>query len=250
MIRAPAGDAPLDGVDQAAAGEYVGRDLEAMDFAERYHRWILSEFSPFLSGDVAEVGAGSGAFSEMLLELPELRRLTAVEPSARMYSILARRIGSNPRAELHRAFFGDVAPAGALDAVLYVNVLEHVPDDAAELATAHAALRPGGHLCVFVPALRWLYSPFDAAIGHHRRYHRADLLRTVEDAGFSVLRCSYFDAAGILPWLVAFRLLHRTLASGQVRLYDRLVVPVARRVERIVSPPIGKNLLLVAAKCR
>jgi SAM-dependent methyltransferase len=229
-------------------GEYAGRDLEAMDFAERYHRWILSEFRPFVRGEVAEVGAGSGAFSRMLLELPEVRRLAAVEPSGRMHALLEQRIAGDPRAEAHRAFFAEVAPRSALDAILYVNVLEHVEDDAGELAVAAAALRPGGHLCVFVPALRWLYSPFDAAIGHHRRYHRGELVEKVRAAGLSVVRCRYFDAAGILPWLVAFRLLRRTLGGGQVRLYDRLVVPLAAPLERLVAPPLGKNLLLVARK--
>lgn len=228
--------------------DYAGHDLEAMDCAERYHRWILSEFLPFVRGDVAEVGAGSGAFSEMLLELSEVRRLVAVEPSERMCSLLAQRLGCERRAEVHRAFFRDVAAPEELDTLLYVNVMEHIEDDAGELEAAYAGLRPGGHLCIFVPALRWLYGTVDGMVGHWRRYHRPELMDRVQKAGFSVLRCRYFDAAGVIPWFVVFCVLGRSLRGGQVQMYDRLVVPLAQRLEGLFPPPLGKNLLLVARK--
>jgi hypothetical protein len=47
---------------------YFGKDLEAMSFANNYHRWILSEFLPYLGSSVAEVGAGTGSFSSLILE--------------------------------------------------------------------------------------------------------------------------------------------------------------------------------------
>ena len=70
----------------AKAVTYVGKDLEAMDFAENYHRWILSEFSPYLGRRIVEVGAGTGGFSKLLLAAkPD--QLTLVEPS-RMFDEL------------------------------------------------------------------------------------------------------------------------------------------------------------------
>jgi hypothetical protein len=50
--------------------KYEGKDLEAMTFARNYHKWILDKFKSFLGKKVAEVGAGSGSFSELLLTLP------------------------------------------------------------------------------------------------------------------------------------------------------------------------------------
>jgi SAM-dependent methyltransferase len=228
---------------------YEGRDLEAMSFARNYHRWIVDEIAPYLGGTVAEVGAGSGNLSELLLG-EKIERLVAVEPSAEMYPLLARRLEGEARAEAHRGVFADVAPRleGALDSVVYVNVLEHVADDAGELALVRRALRPGGHVAVFVPALQWLYSDFDASIGHHRRYHRRPLRSLLESAGFRVARLHYFDAAGILPWLVFFRLLRRKLAAGDVGAYDRVAVPLVRAVETRLRPPLGKNLLAIGRK--
>src|SRR4051812_30371942 len=47
---------------------YPGRELESMVFAANYHRWILDIFRPYLGKRIVEVGAGSGSFSELLLE--------------------------------------------------------------------------------------------------------------------------------------------------------------------------------------
>src|SRR5690606_34417870 len=117
-----------------------------------------------------------------------------------------------------------------------------------ELARAREHLAPGGHLLVFVPALQWLMSRFDREIGHVRRYSMGQLRERAEGAGFRVVRARYFDGAGVLPWFLNFVVLRRGLGGGSVSLYDRLVVPPMRRVEGLIAPIVGKNLLMVARK--
>jgi hypothetical protein len=51
-------------------------------------------------------------------------------------------------------------------------VIEHIEDSTAELRRAVDLLAPGGHLLILVPAFNYLYSPFDKAIGHFRRYDK------------------------------------------------------------------------------
>jgi 16S rRNA A1518/A1519 N6-dimethyltransferase RsmA/KsgA/DIM1 with predicted DNA glycosylase/AP lyase activity len=74
------------------AGEviYPGRDLESMAFAYKYHQWILELFKPYLGQRLVEVGAGSGSFSGLLVELPT-ESLTLVEPSREMYPAFKKR---------------------------------------------------------------------------------------------------------------------------------------------------------------
>lgn len=227
--------------------QYFGKDLEAMSFARNYHEWVLAELSPYLGRTVAEVGAGVGSFSAMLLDT-DIVSLHAFEPSQNMYPALADALASDPRAKAVNGFFEPATAGQRFDSVLYVNVLEHIEDDAAELANAREALNPGGHLLIFVPALSWLYSDLDRQVGHFRRYERKALRALVEQAGFSVVTESYFDIAGVLPWYVNFVLLKNTIGGASVSLYDRLVVPVMRRVERMIRPPIGKNVVLVARR--
>ena len=228
---------------------YFGRDLEAMSFAVNYHRWIAGQLRPFLGRRVVEAGAGSGNFTEMLLEAgPE--HITALEPSENMFPLLRRRWEGDDRVTCMQSFFGDAAPklAGNCDSVVYVNVMEHVEDDAGELRMAWEALPAGGHVCIYVPALPALFSAFDRAVGHHRRYTRATLRERLLGAGFEISRLTYCDFLGIVPWYLAFTLGGKILQGGHVSTYDRWVVPLACRLEGLVPPPIGKNLLAIGRK--
>lgn len=228
------------------ANTYPGKELEALSVAVNYHRWIVDEIEPFLGETVAEVGAGVGSVSQLLLE-KDVARLLAFEPSSNLYPLLEKNLAAEKRVRTINDFFSPRYESG-LDSVLYINVLEHIEDDRTELGRALAALRPGGHLVIFVPALAWLYSEFDRQIGHYRRYTKSELCRVVEEAGFSVTKVRYFDVAGIIPWYVNFVLMRNSIGSRSVSLYDRLVVPVMRVAERLIAPPLGKNVLLVARK--
>lgn len=89
-------------------------------------------------------------------------------------------------------------------------------------------------------------SNFDRQLGHFRRYRRKPLRAMLERAGFVVERAHYMDFPGIVPWFVAMRLLRGGLNPRAVSAYDKLVVPIARRIESWVRPPLGKNLLAIA----
>jgi SAM-dependent methyltransferase len=232
---------------RAELPQYFGKDLEAMSFAANYHQWILEELRPYLGKSVAEIGAGVGSFSRLILSCP-VEHLTSYEPSANMFPILNEFVKSDPRATAINGFFGQSAEADCFDSVIYVNVLEHVEDDQGELQKMRKAVRTGGHVLIFVPALSWLYSNLDRQVGHFRRYHRPQLRSLVQAAGLDVMSIRYFDFAGILPWYVNFVLLKNDIGGGSVAAYDKIVVPVAKWLERIISPPIGKNLLVVAKK--
>jgi SAM-dependent methyltransferase len=164
-----------------------------------------------------------------------------------MFPALSTALAGESRAHVVNDFFG-TGEIADLDAVVYVNVLEHVEYEHAELAGAFDRLRPGGHLLLFVPALSWLYSDLDRRLGHFRRYTRAGLNDLVSTSGFTVVKSRYFDLAGILPWYVNFVLLRNEMDARGVAVYDRAIVPIMRPLERLIRPPIGKNVLLVARK--
>ena len=93
--------------------------------------------------------------------------------------------------------------------MVYVNVLEHIENDKQELFYINQSLKTGGYVCIFVPALAWLYSDFDASIGHYRRYYKKQLIDLVEKAGFEIVKISYFDIMGIIPWFIFLRFLRK-----------------------------------------
>lgn len=226
---------------------YSGKDLEAMFFAINYHEWIIAEFYPYLGSLVAEVGAGKGDLSRLLLETG-IKSLKAFEPSQNMYQRLGEVLRQDNRAEAINGFLASASAEENYDSVLYVNVLEHIEDDVSELAIAYEALKLNGHLLIFAPALPWLYSDLDKKVGHLRRYDKKDLVNLVQGTGFKIVKIRYFDIVGIIPWYLNFVLLKNSMNGSGVSLYDRFIVPPMRFLESRVPPPVGKNVLLIAKK--
>ena len=110
--------------------QYFGKDLEAMSFANNYHQWIVDEFRRYLGDTVAEVGAGTGNFSTLLVAAG-IKRLFAFEPSTNMYPLLKDKLRARDNVEIINAFYEEKAIEfeNFFDSVLYVNVLEHIEDD-------------------------------------------------------------------------------------------------------------------------
>ncbi len=230
--------------------QYFGHDLEVMSFAHNYHQWIFDEFRPFLGNHLLEVGAGTGDFSQLLLQSEPLS-LTVVEPSANMFPLLEKKLKNELQTIKLQAFFGDIYQSLVLqpDTIIYVNVLEHIGEDKLELTYIYETLPIDGHVCLFVPALQWLYGTADENLGHFRRYSKKSLESLVQEVGFTLVKSRYFDIIGILPWWILFCLLKRqAVNAGQISMYDKIVIPLMRKIENKISVPIGKNILMIGKK--
>ena len=233
---------------------YAGSELDLFKKARNWKAYWRARIAEFVRGEVLEVGAGIGANTLALAGLA-YERWTCLEPDA----VLAARIELPPGGR-HKTVVGTVADLSAdtkfkavlYDTILYIDVLEHIEDDRGEMARAAARLKPGGALIVMVPAHPFLFTPFDAAIGHFRRYTRASLLATSRTAAPETLRTEklvYLDAAGLLASAG-----HRVLLRGamptewQILIWDRLLVPVSRLIDPIFAGRVGKNVLGVWRK--
>jgi SAM-dependent methyltransferase len=220
--------------------KYAGSELDLFEKARNWKAYWRSEIAGFVRGQVLEVGAGIGANTLTLAGL-DYERWTCLEPDA----ALAARIALPPGGR-HVAAAGtidDLPTDAKFDAILYIDVLEHIEDDHAEMARAAARLAPGGALIVLAPAHPFLFTPFDAAIGHFRRYTRASL-RQAAPATLSLEKLVYLDAAGMLA-SAGNRLLLRSAmpTERQILTWDRLLVPVSRVIDPIFAGRVGKSVL-------
>jgi SAM-dependent methyltransferase len=230
----------------AAADEELASTLHSLDGARNYADWLISLIRPHVSGRLLEVGAGHGTFSE---QLAELGALVASEPSPRSVALLRERLADRLDIEVVE---GDLTTATAdrrFDGIVLLNVLEHIEDDDEALGLIRDGLEPGGRVALLVPAFEALYSRFDAAVGHQRRYRLPELVAKVESAGLRIVEARYVNSAGFFAWLATARLLKLTpTRSVLATTYDRLVVPLVRAAESKVEPPFGQSCFVVAER--
>jgi 2-polyprenyl-3-methyl-5-hydroxy-6-metoxy-1,4-benzoquinol methylase len=221
--------------------KYAGSELELFEKARNWKAYWRAAIADFVRGDVLEVGAGIGANTLTLAGL-KYDRWTCLEPDA----ALAARIVLPPGGR-HYVVAGTIEnlqPEAKFDAILYIDVLEHIEDDRAEIARATARLKSGGTLIVLAPAHPFLFTPFDAAIGHFRRYTRASLQATLRLETFV-----YLDAAGLLASAANRLLLRRSMPKAwQILAWDRFLVPVSRVIDPLLAGRVGKSVLAIWRK--
>jgi SAM-dependent methyltransferase len=238
----------------------VERDFYSEYFeVEDRHWWfvgrrviLLSILEQRLAGHrrlrVLDFGCGTGTMAQHLARYGDVEAVDA-DPDAVDF---CRRRGLARVTHLSGVTlpFGD----GHFDVVTAFDVLEHIEDDVAALTELRRVLRPHGTLLCAVPAFPFLWGPQDEISHHFRRYKRADLRRRLQDAGFRVLRASYFNTL-LFPMIAAIRVGRRALPEASELKSDfriglrsvnaalaRLFAAESRVIER-ADLPFGVSLL-------
>ena len=221
-------------------------EFSALSEAKNYRAALIKEFGLVLTGNVLEVGAGIGQITEVVRSQPAVQKVMGVEPDGAFLEHFRKRL---PDVALIQGTADAVNPETRWNAVICVNVLEHIEADERELSTYYRLLSSAkGHLCLFVPARPEIYAPIDKDFGHFRRYTRPELQRKLTTAGFEIIRLNYFNAVGYFAWWLNFCVLKkRAFEVGAVRLFDRVIFPIVFNWEsRVLRPPFGQSLIAIA----
>jgi 2-polyprenyl-3-methyl-5-hydroxy-6-metoxy-1,4-benzoquinol methylase len=234
------------GADESTASA-VHEDLHVLGGASRFADWMFSLFRDDARGKVAEIGSGIGTFTALLLDAGA-ERVVAVEPDERCLRDLDRRFGADSRVEIIRAEFPtELVERNSFDFVLCQNVLEHIEDDFATVASMAALLKPGGMLGLLVPAGPRLEGRLDREYGHARRYTQDRLRTVVEVAGLEIEELHHFNALGVPGWILANRRRSGRVGGRMLKLYDALL-PLWRPIEEALEPKIGLSLVVRARR--
>jgi 2-polyprenyl-3-methyl-5-hydroxy-6-metoxy-1,4-benzoquinol methylase len=221
--------------------------LEVLASAKNYNRWILESFQHVIGDRVLEIGCGTGTFTRMLLD--RASHVTAMDVNPGYTEIVRTEVEAPPGKTLEvrcENFMQTWETLGSFDAIVMLNVLEHIGDDAFALETLRKLLKPEGRLVLLVPALPVLYSDYDQSIHHYRRYTRETLTGVLEQSGMRLEKIQYFNLLGILGWWWNFKMCRKLeMDMTSVGLFEKLV-PMLRAVEETVSPPIGLSLVAIA----
>lgn len=219
---------------------YAGSELELFEKARNWKAYWRAQIAEFVRGEVLEVGAGIGANTLTLADLT-YQRWTCLEPDAVLVARIKLPLGG--RHQRAAGTIEDLSADARFDAILYIDVLEHIEDDRAEMARAAARLKPSGALILLAPAHPFLFTPFDRIIGHFRRYTRASL-RQAAPANLSLEKLIYLDAVGLLA-SIANRLMQRRSLPRvwQILVWDRMAVPLSRFIDPWLGRRVGKSVL-------
>lgn len=226
---------------------YIGQELSIFALAVNWKRYYSAHIRPHLTGDVLEVGAGLGA-NTRFLKSRDLSSWTCLEPDPALADQVRAAFMKDSRladCAVETTTTKSLGNDRRFDAILYLDVLEHIEDDRAELDRAARLLRLRGKIVVLAPAHQWLFTAFDSAIGHYRRYDRRSL-RALTPHGCRLISLSYLDSVGMLASLVNRLFLRQPMPKkAQILLWDRAFVRLSRILDKVSFHTVGKSLLAV-----
>ena len=231
---------------------YVGSELDTFSLARNWKRYWSLVLAPYVSGTVLEVGAGIGANIPYLIN-GRVTSLVGLEPDRE----LARRVerdrnlatsGLCTSIEIRLGGLSDLPVDERYDTIVYIDVLEHIARDGDEVRAAAARLRSGGHLVVLAPAFQALFSEFDRAVGHCRRYTAATLTALTPET-LEVIDTRYLDSLGACLSAANRLVLRRSMpTTANILFWDRYVVPASRVFDHALGRFVGRSVVCIWKK--
>ena len=257
--------------DAAYMGGYDPSFFEQLAQVEDRHFWfrarnrLIFELSRQISRElrpgylVLEVGCGTGNVLRVLRQACPDAMVVGLELWFDGLRYAQRRsAGSLVQGDVRNCPFGK-----QFDLVGMFDVLEHLPEEQETLRSLWTLLAPGGRLLLTVPAHQFLWSYFDEAAHHCRRYAADEIREKLMEAGFEVEFLSQFMAS-IFPIVWAFRKLSglrsnagraKTLADEEFRVVP-IVNPILTALLNLEARwlagghrlPLGTSLVVVARR--
>jgi SAM-dependent methyltransferase len=141
--------------------------------------------------------------------------------------------------------------------IIAADVLEHLDNDINGIHSLYHALENGGTLILTVPAFHFLWGIQDIVAGHKRRYTKQEILNKLRNAGFKILRSSYFNFFLFFPILLIRRTIHllglrieseNEINSPFVNFFLQAIFSLEPYILKYFSFPFGVSIFCIAIK--
>ncbi len=215
--------------------------------------WIARTRPPAPTDTLLDCGAGTGIFAQ---EMETQCRVLVLDDHEEALRLLRTKF----RPDQILSLAGDRVPLpdASLEYVTALDVLEHVPDDAAVVRGFHRLLKPGGLAVVTVPASMALWSDWDEVLHHYRRYSRPQLRALFPPEQWELVHLNYTNVVAFpAVWLLRRWRKWFPAPAGAARAEDKLPGASVNGLLRalFVGPafwrvpfPFGVSLVLVARR--
>jgi hypothetical protein len=173
-----------------------------------------------------------------------------LEPDPQLVAQLNQKLTETKTNRTYEAICGTLQslPGQLFDTIIYIDVLEHIENDRGELNAAASHLKPGGRVIVLSPAHQRLFTPFDAAIGHFRRYNRP-MLCAIAPPGLRLEQMRYLDCVGLFASSANLLFLRQSMPTKtQLAFWDGWMIPISRVFDKLFLYSIGKSIIAIWQK--
>ncbi len=215
-----------------------------------YFKWQAQLISDYVGERVADVGCGLGSFAE-IYKNKEI--FLAFDSDESVREELRKRDNTGNFVMAQSGNICDEESVlelieNSIDTIICFNTLEHIADDEHAAANMVKGIQSGGHICIIVPALQFIYGTLDVFDGHYRRYSKKKLLNLVENLPVNVELLHYMNMIGSFGWFLKSRIIKEKKYKSENFKINAALVPVISVLERWIKPPFGLSLVFVLRK--
>lgn len=224
--------------------KYPGEELDNFDKATVWRKYIYFEIKKFINGKVLEVGAGIGSFTNNYMSMIEDITLSEVDKDN--FEIIKNKF-KNHKIDITRKPTNEINTK--FDTIMYLNVLEHIEKDKEEIKTAISRLNSKGHLIILVPAHNRLYSKFDEAVGHFKRYE-INFFKNLSLENCKIKKVIYLDAMGYFLYYLNKIFFSKEIYPSKLKIFiwDKIFTPLTFILDKLLLNKFGKNILYIVKK--
>ena len=225
--------------------KYPGEELEIFDKATFWRKYIYSITKKYFKDDLLEVGAGIGSFTSNYLN--NYQKIFISDLDDKNIDILKNKFFKNKNIIIKKSGIREINKK--FNTIIYLNVLEHIKDDMDEIKFALNKLNVGGHLIILVPAHQSLFTKFDEAVGHHRRYN-ISFFKLNKFENTEIKKLIFLDFFGYILYFFNKIFFKEEIYPSKFKifLWDKIFSPITILLDFITRYKFGKNILCIYKK--
>ena len=225
--------------------DYVGKELEIFDTAKVFQKYVYFLIKKYFKNKIFEVGAGLGSFTRQYNN--SYKEIYLSDLDKNNYLVLKKKFSKKKNIKINNQKINQINIK--FNTILYLNVLEHIKKDKSEINLAISKLNSGGHLIILVPAHQKLYSKFDKAIGHCKRYN-INFFKNNKFKNASVEKLIYLDMVGYFLYFCNKIFFKEEIYPSKIKvfLWDKFFSPITIVLDFITNYKYGKNIICVYKK--
>ncbi|MBL7924329.1 MAG: class I SAM-dependent methyltransferase [Bacteroidia bacterium] len=205
----------MNPIERISGAEAVSMHDDWFEIADARHFWMIwrwksifrsKKLLPLAGKRLLEIGCGNGIAVDQF----EGQTACVVDGCDLNEKALQLAGPSKGRKLLYNIFDLNPALLRQYDGIILLDVLEHIEDPVIFLNTAARYSKENGLVIINVPAYQWLYSDYDKAVGHLRRYSSSEMRKLMNAAGIEPVKIYYWGAL-----LIPVAMIRKILIAGR-----------------------------------